>query len=62
MNRSLGDSFIWPMDLEIGAFEVYFMGIKLFSKLTCGQWPSIIKLATKCQKAYESYLKDEVID
>jgi len=24
---------LWPMDLVMGAFEVYFMGVKVYSKL-----------------------------
>jgi hypothetical protein len=50
------------MDLEIGAFEVYFMGIKLFSKLMSGKWPSIPLVAEKCYNAYASFARDELLD
>ena len=37
--------FIKGYKTDIGAFEVYFMGVKLFSKLICNKWPRISSLA-----------------
>ena len=45
-----------------GAFEVYFMGIKLFSKIQCKMWPNIPILADKCVKCYRAYVKNQSLD
>lgn len=50
------------MELELGAFEVYFMGIKLFSKLKSGLWPNMVLVATKCKLAYDAYVNDLQIE
>ena len=47
--------------LELGAFEVYFMDVLIFSKLLTHQWPNIINVAQKCVSAYNSYLRGEDI-
>lgn len=39
------------------AFEVYFMGIRLYSKITCRLWPSTSLVAQKCFKAYTDYMQ-----
>ena len=46
---------IEKIPLELGAFEVYFMGIRLFSKLKSGKWPNIDMVAEKCKQVYEAY-------
>ena len=62
-SRTLSDdTFIWPMELELGAFEIYFMGVKLFSKLKSGVWPNTLLVASKCKMAYDSYVNEEQID
>ena len=47
---------IWPSELRMGAFEVYFMGIQLFSKIKTSQWPNIEYLAKKCRSIYDDYM------
>lgn len=39
--------------ITIGAMEVYFMGVKLFSKKLCNVWPNNTLVAQKCLNAYE---------
>ena len=39
----------------MGAFEVYFMGILIFSKKKCANWPNVVRVAAKCVKVYQSY-------
>ena len=38
------------------SFEVYFMGVKLYSKLESKQWPDNRLLAAKIQRALDDYL------
>ena len=44
-----------------GAFEVYFMGVRLYSKLLTNQWPNSSALAAKCARVYADYVNDEDI-
>ena len=43
------------MDKALGGFEVYFMGVRLFSKIQSGMWPFTPVLAQKCFIAYNDY-------
>ena len=38
-----------------GAFEVYFMGVLIYSKLMTKKWPRISDLANKCGRMYRDY-------
>ena len=40
-------------DITRGAFEVYFMNVKLFSKILSNTWPNYSLVAQKCVKAYD---------
>lgn len=40
-------------DITIGAMEVYFMGVRLFSKKLCNVWPNNLLVAQKCVNAYD---------
>ncbi len=42
--------------IEIGGLEVYFMGVRLFSKKLSGVWPHIRLLKEKCKNAYDDYI------
>lgn len=51
-----------PMDTEfplrrmpIGALEVYFMGVRLFSKVQSGVWPNAARVAERCLGAFNDY-------
>lgn len=51
-----------PMDTEfplrrvpIGAMEVYFMGVRLFSKVQSGVWPNATRVAERCLAAFNDY-------
>ena len=44
-----------------GAFEVYFMGVRLYSKLLTHQWPNRTLLASKGARIYEDYVNGEDI-
>lgn len=36
--------------------EVYFMGVRLFSKKLCNVWPNNGLVAQKCVNAYDDYV------
>ena len=40
---------------DIGAFEIYFMGVRLFSKLICNKWPRVTLVVQKCEEIYSSF-------
>lgn len=40
----------------IGGMEVYFNGVRLFSKIQSGLWPHIDLLAQKCVKVYNDFM------
>ena len=46
----------------MGGFEVYFMGVRIFSKLICGQWPNFALVTDKCQRIYQAYMSQDIID
>lgn len=39
-----------------GALEVYFMGVRLFSKLQSKYWPNASMVAEKCVRAYQDFI------
>ena len=39
----------------IGALEVYFMGVRIFSKIQSGVWPNPNAVANRCLEAYNSF-------
>jgi hypothetical protein len=43
------------------AFEVYFMGIRVYSKILTRLWPNIPGLANKCVKIYNEHLEGKDI-
>ena len=42
-------------------FEVYFMGVKLYSKIESKQWPHITALTNKIEKAFNAYIANKDI-
>lgn len=38
-----------------GAFEVFFMNTKIYSKLKSNEWPNNALLAAKCARVYKDY-------
>ena len=48
--------------IPIISFEVYFMGVQLYSKRKNRQWPNLERLAKHCKKAYDSLLGDITFD
>ena len=48
--------FIKMDNMAYGGLEVYFQGVRLFSKIQSGMWPHIGLLAQKCQRAYNDYM------
>lgn len=40
----------------MGAFEVYFMGVLIYSKIKTGQFPNITAVSKKCCEAYNEYI------
>ena len=42
--------------IPVGAFEVYFMGVKLHSKLITMKWPNISMLTEKCKIVYQNFV------
>ena len=45
----------------MGAFEVYFMGVRIYSKKQCNIWPNIPMVAEKCIKAHADFIAGEDI-
>lgn len=45
----------------IGALEVYFNGVRLFSKIQSGLWPHTDLLAQKCVKVYNDFMAGQDI-
>ena len=45
-----------------GAFEVYFMGVRLFSKIQSGVWPNPVRVAERAAQAYKAYYAGKDID
>jgi hypothetical protein len=50
MNESRGLSLA-----PIGGLEIYFMGLKIFSKILTGQWPDPDAIADRCKEAFKQY-------
>jgi hypothetical protein len=48
--------------IPIGAMEVYFMGILIYSKVKCKLWPKVNTLVYKCHQAYAAYCNGENIE
>jgi hypothetical protein len=48
--------------MQVGALEVYFMGVRIFSKIQSGLWPLIPSLAERCLNVYNSYINEEDIN
>lgn len=42
-------------EVPLGAFEVYFMGNCVYSKLKTKKWPNLDSLVEKCKKLYTQY-------
>lgn len=40
------------LKMQVGALEVYFMGVRIFSKIQSGLWPLIPSLAERCLNVY----------
>ena len=44
------------------ALEVYFMGVRIFSKIQSGVWPNPVLVAKRCALAWDKYNAGEDID
>ena len=53
---------MYKFDPHYGAFEVYFMGVSLFSKIESKIWPNVTALAEKCVNCYRAYVSNKEID
>jgi len=42
-------------NMEFGGLEIYFMGVRLFSKKLSGVWPHYRLLVEKCRNAFNDY-------
>lgn len=51
MQTRSGGNFI-----QLGCFEVYFMGVSIFSKLQCNQFPDINFTAKICSRVYHDFI------
>ena len=47
--------------IPVGAFEVYFMGVKLYSKIESKKWPDVPKLIEKCKFVYIEFISGKDI-
>ena len=47
--------------IPYGAFEIYFMGIRLFSKRLSKTWPDVEEFVTYFKKVFEAYKNGEDI-
>ena len=45
----------------MGAFEVYFMGVRIYSKKQSNIWPNIPMVVEKCLNAHNDFIKGEDI-
>ena len=45
----------------MGAFEVYYMGVRIYSKKQSNIWPSIPMVVEKCLNAHADFVKGEDI-
>jgi hypothetical protein len=45
----------------MGAFEIYFMGVRIYSKKQSNIWPSIPMVVEKCIKAHADFVSGEDI-
>ena len=50
MNESRGLSLA-----PVGGLEVYFMGLRLSSKILTGRWPDPDAIANRCKEAFKQY-------
>lgn len=56
------DGFIYEnYTTPSGAFEVYFMNTKIYSKLSSHEWPNTSLLAKKCANIYKDFKKGKDI-
>ena len=54
-NPSNNNGYFVNYQKGLGAFECYFMGVRLYSKLQSNIWPSVKLLVSKCKEVYDSY-------
>ena len=45
-----------------GSFELYFMGVRMYSKCLTGEWPDNNLLALRAKEAYDSFCQDPTYD
>ena len=45
-----------------GSFELYFMGVRMYSKCLTGEWPDIYLLAMRAKEAYDIFCKNPSFD
>ena len=46
--------------VPMGAFEVYFMGKCVYSKLKNKKWPQLDNIVSKCKELYKEYSKSNL--
>ena len=48
--------------IPITSFELYFMGVRLYSKYASKKWPDLDVLAATAKEAYDGLLEDPAFD
>ena len=61
INLEVSDDGFMEIPIDLGAFEVYFMNVLLYSKLATNIWPNLALLSKTCIKCYISYKNGENI-
>jgi len=51
-----GCDYPMPQEFPLGQFEVYFMGVRLFSKLQAKVFPDLDQVSEKCIAAYNAFI------
>ena len=54
---SVSNYFAMLKQVPLGAFEVYFMGKCVYSKLKTKKWPQFDSLVEKCKNLYHEHTK-----
>ena len=45
-----------------GSFELYFMGVRMYSKCVTGMWPDLDRLANLAKQAYDDFYANPAFD
>lgn len=47
------------IEIPVGALEVYFKGIRIYSKVMSRRWPNATLVADKCRRVLEAHRNGE---